>query len=196
MQTIWQDYVPDKFGRRDATPPNALAVPKSVFSNAVTVMDKVEGWNEEEWAGSKFAACMWVYTMAVLSDGKGPRKKPEAEALSTIMDSVSWVCEDALWEHEWVTELDVLLKENEILEALNYDLNVPCAIQRRLLWFSSPSRLIQRFANDGTKIAKYHEAVNMAIEITFTMPFEGLHTRLLRSFVVVLYMLLDKDWND
>ena len=25
----------------------------------MTVMDKVEGWNNEECVGSKFAACMW-----------------------------------------------------------------------------------------------------------------------------------------
>ena len=30
-------------------------------------------------------------------------------------------------------------------------------------------------ANDGTKIAKYRETVNMAIEITFNVSFVGLH---------------------
>ena len=34
-------------GRREPTPPNTLALPKSVFSHKMTVMDKVEGWNEE-----------------------------------------------------------------------------------------------------------------------------------------------------
>ena len=52
----------DRYGRREAIPPNALGLPKSVFSYAVTVMDKVEGWNEEEWVGSRLAACMWIYT--------------------------------------------------------------------------------------------------------------------------------------
>ena len=32
------------------------------------------------------------------------------------------VCEDFLWEHEWVTEPNLLWKENDILEALNYDI--------------------------------------------------------------------------
>ena len=45
------------------------------------------------------------------------------------MESVSWVCEDALEDHEWVTQLSVTLKENEILVALNYDIGVPCVIQ-------------------------------------------------------------------
>ena len=119
---------------------------------------------------------MWIYTKAVLCDGQGPTQENLRRRLSTIMESVSWVCEDALRDHEWVTELNVILKESEILEALNYDLDVPCVIQWRLLWFSSTSRLNQTFTNNGTKVAKYHEAVNMAIVATFTMPFEGLHT--------------------
>ena len=57
----------------------------------------------------------------------------------------------------------------------------------------------RKFANDGTKNAKYHEAVSMAIEITFTTPSEGLHTPrtcLLRYVGVFLYRSPDKDWND
>ena len=67
------------------------------------------------------------------------------------------------------------------------------------MWFSSPSRLNRKVENDSTKIARYHEAVNMEIEITFTAPFEGLHTPrtcLLRTIGVVLYKSPDKDWND
>ena len=113
------------------------------------------------------------------------------------MESVSWVCEDALRDHEWVTELDIL-KENGMLEALHRDLDVPCVIHWGLMWFSSPSRLNQTFTNNGMKVAKYHEAVSMAIEATFTMPFDGLHTPrtcLLRSVSVVLYRSPGKDWN-
>ena len=31
-------------------------------------------------------------------------------------------------DHEWVTELAVTVKENEMLMALNYDMDVPCVI--------------------------------------------------------------------
>ena len=175
LQKMWQDCVADKFGRRDEIPPNALAEPKSVFSYAMTVMVKVDGWNEEKWVGSKFAACMWIHTKAAQSAGQGRSPEGLRQVLVIIMEYVTWVCED-LWEHEWVTEPNVLWKENEILEALKFDLDVPCLLQWGLLWFSSPSRLNRKFANDGTKIAKYRETVDMAIEITLTEPFEGLHT--------------------
>ena len=32
----------------------------------MTVMDKVEGWEEEKWVGSRLAECMWIHTQAVL----------------------------------------------------------------------------------------------------------------------------------
>ena len=88
----------------------------------LTVMDKAEGWNEEEGVGLRLAACMWIYTKAELCDGRGPTQENRRGKLSTIMESVSWVCEDALRDHEWVTELNAILKENEIVVALNYDL--------------------------------------------------------------------------
>ena len=140
MQKFWQDYVSDKYGRRDEIPTNALAVLKSVFSYAMTVIDKVEVRNEEKWVGSKFVACMWVYFKAVLCDGQGPTPGDLRRILAIIRECVSWVCEDALCEHEWVTELDVILKDNDILKALSYDLDVPCPLRWRQLWFSSPSR--------------------------------------------------------
>ena len=42
LQKCWQDCAADMTGRRDATPPNTLALPKSVFSYAMKVMDKVK----------------------------------------------------------------------------------------------------------------------------------------------------------
>ena len=59
--------------------------------------------------GSKFAAYMWVYTEAVLCDGHGPPPEDLRRILVVIGVCVSWVCE----EHEWVTELNGLLKEKD-----------------------------------------------------------------------------------
>ena len=49
-----------------------------------------------------------------------------------------------------------------------------------------------------TKIATYRETVNMAIKITFNVPFDGVHTPrtcLLRAVSVPLCKSPDKDWN-
>ena len=49
LQRFWRDHISDKKkAARGKIPPNALAVPKTAFSCATTVMDKVGGWNEEE----------------------------------------------------------------------------------------------------------------------------------------------------
>ena len=61
---------------------------------------------------------MWICTEAVLCDGQGPTQENLRRKLSTIMESVGWVCEDALRDHEWVTELNVIKKENQKLAAL------------------------------------------------------------------------------
>ena len=63
----------------------------------------MEGWNEEEWVGTKFAACMWIYTRAVLCDGRWCPPQDLRQILRIIMESVNWVTEDVLWEHEGVT---------------------------------------------------------------------------------------------
>ena len=94
-----------------------------------------------QWAGSYLVACMWIYTKAVFCDGR--RREPPLDLqpkLGIIVESVSWVTEDFLWEHEWITETNVTLKENVILEELNYGIDVLCPLQSGW-WFSAPTNL-------------------------------------------------------
>ena len=159
-----------------------------MFSYAVTVTDKIEGWEEEgTWVGSRIAACMWIYTKAVLCYGQESTQEYLRRRLLSIMESVNWVCEEAMEDHEWVSELAFSLQENEVFMALNWRIDVPCMVQWRLLWFSPPTRLDQRF-----------DVFNMTNEATFTLPFGGSHTPrtcLLRSVGAVLYRSPDKDWD-
>ena len=54
-------------------------------------------------------------------DAKNPALDVQT-ILAFIIESVSWVTEDFLWDHEWITETKVTMKENLILEALHYDI--------------------------------------------------------------------------
>ena len=96
------DHISDKNGRRGNVPPYArapIAIPKSQSLFAMTVMDKVEGWNDEEVVRLKFAASMWIYTKAVLCDGRVRGPPLDLRQMhSIIMESVSWVTENCLWE--------------------------------------------------------------------------------------------------
>ena len=165
----------------------------------MTVMDKVEGWNEEKRVVSKFAASVWNHTKAVLFDGRGRDPLLDLKViLRIIMESVSWVTEDILWEHERITETNVVLKERDILEALNYDIDVPCSLQWRLLWFSAPSSLNRKLVNNRTKVAKFRDTANSATEKTCNIAFDGTHTPRawnLRAGSIFLSYAPDKDWN-
>ena len=69
---------------------------------------------------------MWVYTKCVLCDGQETTQDFLKRRMLSIMESFSWVCEDVLEEHEWVSSLTISLKEEEVLMELDYEVGVPC----------------------------------------------------------------------
>ena len=142
----------------------------------MTGMDRIEGWEEEQLVGSRFAACVWICTKAVLCDGQDSTQDYLRRRLSTIMESVGCVCEEAMEGHELVSELTISMQESENLVALSCDIDAPCVVQWRLLWFSSPSRLNRRFADNATIFEKYHEGINFANVAPFTAFWGGFNT--------------------
>ena len=54
-----------------------------------------------------------MFTKAVLCDGRGRPPQDLRQTLQINMECMSWVCEDFLREHEWVTETNVLWKESD-----------------------------------------------------------------------------------
>ena len=115
------------------------------------------------------------------------------------MESVSWVTEDFLWEHEWITETNVTSKENVIMEALNYDIDVPCPLQWGLVWFSAPTNLNRKFVNNGTTVEKIRDTVRSAIELTCNIALGGALTPkgvlFLRAVSILSCHAHDEDWN-
>ena len=45
------------------------------------------------------------------------------------MEAVTWVCDDALDEHVWVSELAISCQEAKVLEAVQYDMANPWIVQ-------------------------------------------------------------------
>ena len=192
LNKFWRDHTSDKYGFGGDTVPCVrrpfAAVPKATFSNAMAVIDKVEGWKD-------LAASMWIYTMAALCNGR--KRNPPLDMqniLAILIESVSWVTEDLQWDHERNTETKVTMKENLILEALHYDIEVSCPLQ----WFSAPTNLNRKFVNNGTRVAKFRNTVSSAIELTCNIAFDGAHTPrecFLRAVTILLCYALDKDWK-
>ena len=92
-------------------------------------MDKVEGWEEEGGVGSRFPATMWIYTKAVKSNTQNNMQDYRPFKFRSIMEAVSWVCDEALDDHVWVYELTIFCQEAKVLKALQYDLANSCIVQ-------------------------------------------------------------------
>ena len=51
---------------------------KAVFFYARTIIDEICGWEDaEKRVGSKFAACVWIYTKEALTEGHIPNPAME-----------------------------------------------------------------------------------------------------------------------
>ena len=64
LRQSWQTFVDDRFDLVNAKQTSA------VFSYAMAAMDKIGGREKENWVGSRFTACMWIYTKAVIWNGQ------------------------------------------------------------------------------------------------------------------------------
>ena len=74
----------------------------------MAIMDAIDGWEDEEKrVGSEFAACMWIYTKAVLTRGQILNVEMEEhlkKRMMSIMLCTNWVCAGTFEDHEWVSE--------------------------------------------------------------------------------------------
>ena len=77
---------------------NAI-VSKNEFSYAIAVMDKIGGWEEENWVMSRFATSMWIFTKAVIYNGQNDMPNYRLQKFRSIMEAVNWACDDALDDH-------------------------------------------------------------------------------------------------
>ena len=165
---------------RDACSMHANDQSKAVFSYAMTIMDEIYGWeNEEKRVG--FAACMWIYTQEVLTRGQIPTpemKEYPKRCLMSIMLCMNLVCAGIFDNDEWV--FDESLSTQHVEEVmgmeLDYEIGSPCVVQWCMLWFSAPTRLNRTWVQQGMNIAKYHETLNMAIACAISRPLGGEHT--------------------
>ena len=114
---------------------------------------------KEEWVGSHLAASIWMYTKAALCDGR--KKDPPLDLqpiLATIIESVSWVTEDSLLDHEWITETKVTMRENPILEARHYDIEVPrrgwAGFTTKRLMLTEPNKVLNSADRCSTRASQ------------------------------------------
>ena len=119
LKHFWLSFVDDRFDLDNAIEP------KAEFSCASAMMDKFEGWKEESWVRSKFAASMFICTNAATCNGHGNMQEYRVHNFSSIMEAMNWVCDDAFEDHVWVFEPTIFCQLVKNLEALQNDLANP-----------------------------------------------------------------------
>ena len=80
----------------------------------------MDGKMKNQWVASRFAAYVWIYTKAVLCHGQKSTQEYLRRRLLSIMEGVSWICEEVFEGHEWVSELPFSMQEQEFTVALNF----------------------------------------------------------------------------
>ena len=88
--------------------------------------------------------------------------------------------------------------EQEVLAELDHELDVPCVVRWRFLWFIALARLNVKLDTENTRIAKCHDVTNLAIEEATNAPHGGRdtpRTLLLWSIAKVLSGVSDEDWD-
>ena len=83
--------------------------------------------------GSKFAACVWIYTKEVLTRGNIPTREMEeylTRRLMSIMLCMNWICAGTFDVHEWVPESTTVQHVEEVMGMeLDYKIGIPCVLQ-------------------------------------------------------------------
>ena len=131
-------------------------------------MDRIGGWEEgdeqENWVGARFVSSIWIYTKAVVCNGHSHMQNFIINKLRSILEAVSWVCDDACDDHVLVSEMTIARQKAKVLEAFQYDIEIPCVVQWVILWFSAPASLNNDLLNDGEILEKIRETISRAFQ--------------------------------
>ena len=94
------------------------------FIDTEKVMDNIEGCEEEEmWMCFPDSQRVCGSTQQPVScNGQENTQEYLMQRFRSIMEGVNRACDDALEDHEWVSERTISRQETEVLVALNYDI--------------------------------------------------------------------------
>ena len=96
--------------------------------------------------------------------------------MNSITEAVNGAWGILYEDQEWIPQNSIQRQECEVLKSSHCDIEVPCVVQWRMLWYSAPTSLKNDSLNDGVIHEKCDKAVNMAIKTCFTCPFWRRHT--------------------
>ena len=114
--------------------------------------------------GSKFAACMWIYTKEALT-GRQILDREQEEYLKKRMMSImlctNWVCAGAFIDHECVSSKTIFQQEEKF------------AWYKKDFWVFSATTNFNRILGSDLKVKEYQEVVNNATMDSILRRFSG-----------------------
>ena len=166
-------FVDDRPFHSDPLYKHANVQSKAVFSNALTVMEKIDG-NEEKWEG-KFK----VRGVHVDLHQDGACRVAEAHSemqenlkrqMSFIMLWVNWVCARAFKDHEWVSESTIRAKRRRRRRSDGQGFG-----SRNL--YSARGTIVHVVILPPTWLNEVSKLLDLTITEAISRPFRHLHTQ-------------------
>ena len=105
LKEIWEIFVADSPFGAEAINRQVKVQSQAVVSYAMTLMDKIRGWEEEEGEQEHRGLGQELQRACVCQhESCDMQWTNHMHKLRSIMEAVNWVCEDALDELMWVSE--------------------------------------------------------------------------------------------
>ena len=153
------------------------------------------GWDpDSQWA----CGYIFKYTKAVKCNGQSHMQNYRLLKFRSIMEAVSWVFDDVLDEHVWVSELTISCQEAEVLEppTVRPGKSMHCPVENAMvLGTHKPQPWTTEECSDPRDTMKRSIWLFLA---TFTLPSCTMHiprSCFLRSIRTVLTNTLERVWN-
>ena len=120
---------------------------KAEFTCAYAVMDKTGSWTEEgergdlaapshREIGGNLAGGQCIHTKAVICNGQ-KNMDDFKDKMNSVTETVNLACSKVFPDHWCVFAFSSLLHENDVLQKVNFDSDVPCVVQWALLLYSA-----------------------------------------------------------
>ena len=166
---VWTSNVKDEFGLAN------LMQTQAEFTHAMKVMDRIGGWIERGRfeGGSQIGGRLTASeTGAVIYNGQNHMDGCRSETQNSIKEAVNLVCARTQHNHDCFLSVPWYCRREKFWQ-LNYDIDVPCLVQWRSLWYSAPTSLNNDLLNGGVIFEKYNNVISMAIKTPLTFSLDN-----------------------
>ena len=98
-------------------------------------METEDAAPSNEGIGGKLTRCLCIiYSKAITCNGQKNIGELRNKKRNSVVEALHLACNRAVHDHQWVSEISLLMHEHDVLQKFHYDIDVPCVAQ----WAASP----------------------------------------------------------